>query len=239
MAWKDTEKGSARTAASSEMPSGTGINMESCAASCSAQAPGAPVVTPTCTPGPRSPLVKLQHRLRSPAWQGGQGGSMPRGPQVSQGFSTTRWPTSSPRASGPSAVTSATTSCPGTWGSDEKAAIGLSMSPVLKSPSTSLASEPQTPERMGRVTTQSGRTRRASSTSCRPKGMPASIASNSSCRRRPDLVLGGRHAKEQCLHEPALSAALSAAPPARARIPSMKPSMSDVLNSMTPFMSGR
>ena len=90
MAWKDTEKGSASTAASSEMPSGTGMSMESCAASCSAQAPGAPVITPTWTPGPRSPLVKLQQRLRSPAWHGGHGGSMPRGPQVSHGLSTTR-----------------------------------------------------------------------------------------------------------------------------------------------------
>ena len=59
--------------------------------------------------------------------------------------------------------------------------MGLSMSPVLKSPSTSLASEPQMPARIGRVTTQSGRTRRASSMSCRPKGMPASIVSSSSC----------------------------------------------------------
>ena len=58
--------------------------------------------------------------------------------------------------------------------------MGLSMSPVLKSPSTSLASDPQMPERIGRVTTQSGRTRRASSMSCRPKGMPASMVSNSS-----------------------------------------------------------
>ena len=40
MAWNDTEKGSASTAASFEMPSGTGMSMESCAASSSAQAPG-------------------------------------------------------------------------------------------------------------------------------------------------------------------------------------------------------
>ena len=69
---------------------GPGMSMESCAASSSAQAPGAPVMTPTWTPGPRSPLVKLQHRLRSPAWHGGHGGSMPRGPQVSHGLRTTR-----------------------------------------------------------------------------------------------------------------------------------------------------
>ena len=74
MAWKETAKGSASTAASFEMPSGTGISMESWAASNSAQAPGAPVSTPRWTPGPRSPLVKLQHMLRSPAWHGGHGG---------------------------------------------------------------------------------------------------------------------------------------------------------------------
>ena len=204
MAWKETEKGSASTAASSEMPSGTGISMESCAASCSAQAPGAPVMTPTCTPGPRSPFVKLQQRLRSPAWQGGQSGSMPRGAQVNHGLSTTRWPTSSPRASGPRATTSATTSCPGTCGSEEKAAMGLSMSPVLKSPSTSLASDPQMPERMGRVTTQSGRTSRASSMSCRPKGMPASIVSSSSSGVGRTSSLSGGAPKSNAFTVPSL-----------------------------------
>ena len=58
-------------------------------------------------------------------------------------------------------------------------------------------------------------------------------------RCRPDLVLGGRRAKEQRLHEPDPSAAPPAPSPVKARIPSMKASMSDVLNSMTPFMSGR
>ena len=37
---------------------------------------------------------------------------MPRGPHDSHGLSTTRWPTSSPRAFGPIATTSATTSWP-------------------------------------------------------------------------------------------------------------------------------
>ena len=67
MAWKATEKGSAMTAASSEMSSGTGMSIESWAAISSAQAPGAPVITPMWTPGPRSPLVNDQHRLTSPA----------------------------------------------------------------------------------------------------------------------------------------------------------------------------
>ena len=160
-------------------------------------------------------------------------GSMPRGAQVNQGLSTTRCPTSSPRASGPSATTSATTSCPGTWGREEKAAIGLSMSPVLKSPSTSLASEPQMPERMGRVITQSGRTRRASSISCRPKGMPRQHRLQLVLGGRPDLVLVRRCAEEQGLH-----CSVPSWPP-RPRIPTMKLSMSDVLASMTAFMSGR
>ena len=94
MAWNDTENGSASTAASSVTSSGTGMSMEEWAASCSAQAPGAPVTTPMWTPGPMSPLVKDQHRLRSPAWQGGHRGVMPRGAQLSHGLSTTRWPTS-------------------------------------------------------------------------------------------------------------------------------------------------
>ncbi len=128
---------------------------------------------------PSAPSVKLQHRLSSPRWQAGQGGSMPRGPQVSHGLSSTRWPTSRPCASGPSDTTSATTSWPGTWGIEEKAAIGLSMSPDSNSPSTSLVSEPHTPVRRGRVTTQSGRTGAASSTWWSPKGR-ASIRRSSS-----------------------------------------------------------
>jgi hypothetical protein len=47
---------------------------------------------------------------------------------------------------------------------DENAAMGLSTSPLVKSPSTSFVSDPQTPDRRGRVITQSGRTSLASST---------------------------------------------------------------------------
>ena len=64
--------------------------MEEWVASSSAHAPGAPVTTPMWTPGLMSPLVNDQHMLRSPAWHGGQSGVMPRGAQLSQGFSTTR-----------------------------------------------------------------------------------------------------------------------------------------------------
>ena len=180
MACIETAKGSARTASSSGMSSGTGISIESCAASNSAHAPGASVVTPTCTPGPRLPDVKLQHRLSLPATHAGHGGSTPRGAQVSHGLRTTRSPISTPSARGPTSTTSATTSCPGTWGSDEKADMGLSMSPSPKSPMTSLASDPQMPDRTGLVTTQSGPTMRASSTVCIPKGSETRARSRSS-----------------------------------------------------------
>ncbi len=63
---------------------------------------------------------------------------------------------------------------------EEKAAIGLSMSPDSNSPSTSLVSEPQTPDSRGLVMTQSGRTSLASSTVCSPKGSASSLWSSSS-----------------------------------------------------------
>src|SRR5665213_3980810 len=81
IAWNETEKGSARTAAVSEMSSGTAWSIESWAAMSSAQAPAAPVTTPMWTPGPMSPFVKDQHMLTSPTRHGGQGGVMPRGAQ--------------------------------------------------------------------------------------------------------------------------------------------------------------
>ena len=148
-----------------------------------------------CTPGLMSPLVNDQHRLTSPTWQGGHRGVMPRGAQLSHGLSSTRCPTSTPSASGPRATTSATTSWPGTWGSEEKAAIGLSMSPSWKSPSTSLASEPHTPERRGRVTTQSAWMGRASSTSWSPNGSEARYSSSSSVGTGRTSPLSGRAPK--------------------------------------------
>ncbi len=226
--------------------------MESWADIRSAQAPGASVMTPMCTPGPRAPLVKLQHSGNSPRTQAGQGGSMPRGPQVSHGLSTTRWPTSTPRASGPSSTTSVTTSWPGTWGREEKADIGLSMSPSLKSPRTSLASDPQIPDRIGLVITQSGRTRRASGTSWRPKGILSSSSSTSSAGPGRDGSFTGGSPNTSAFIGRFLSGRPLGCPPfARlvvlphgsaspmARIPAKKPSMSAVFISTTAFMSGR
>ena len=111
MACRETENGSASTATSSLTSSGMGMSIESWAAMRSAHPPGRVGGHPDVDARGRAPRsVKLQHRLSSPRWQGGHGGSMPRGPQVSQGLSNTRWPTSSPVASGPRATTSATTS---------------------------------------------------------------------------------------------------------------------------------
>ena len=113
--------------------------------------------------------------------------------------------------------------------------MGLSMSPVLKSPSTSLASEPQMPERMGLVMTQSGLASRASSMSCRPKGLAISFASRSSSGVGRTSSAGRRRPEQECLHD-VVSPWLCCV---NDRIPSRNESMSVVLASITAFMSGR
>ena len=70
---------------------------------------------------------------------------MPRGPHESHGFSTTRCPTSRPRAPSPSSVTSATTSWPRMVGKVNRLPSGLSELSSPKSMKTCLASDPQIP----------------------------------------------------------------------------------------------
>src|SRR3954463_9174592 len=96
-------------------------------------------------PGLMSPVVKLQHRLRSPASHAEQTGDMPRGAHDNHGFSTTRCPTSKPDADGPSDATSATTSSPIPWGNEQKPNIALSAPPSPKSSRICFESEPQMP----------------------------------------------------------------------------------------------
>ncbi len=132
-------------------------------------------------------------------------------------------------------TTSATTSCPGTWGSDENAAIGLSMSPVLKSPRTSLASEPQIPERMGLVITQSGRTSRGVVHVVQAEGQAGEHRFQFVGGGGPDFLRSRRGPKEQRFHGPPSGGALSV----MALIPIMKLSKSVVFISITAFMSGR
>ena len=115
----DTANGSLMTATSSLTPSGTGISIDSCAGRYSAKPPGASLEVPVWMPAAIGPRSKLQHRLRSPSWHAGHGGSIPRGPHESHGFRTTRWPTSRVVTAGPTSTTSATTSCPGTVGREK------------------------------------------------------------------------------------------------------------------------
>ena len=98
---------------------------------------------------------------------------MPRGRHESHGFSTTRWPTSKPSASGPSSTTSATTSWPITCGNEQKPLMALSLSPSPKSSRICFESDPQIPVSRGRVTSQSGRSGRASAMSCSATGVLA------------------------------------------------------------------
>ena len=83
---------------------------------------------------------------------------MPRGPQESQGFRTTRWPTSRVVTAGPTSTTSATTSCPKTVGK-VKNPFSAPSSPKSspKSMKTILASEPQMPVSRVLATHQSSR----------------------------------------------------------------------------------
>ncbi|HET6953805.1 MAG TPA: hypothetical protein VFI47_25805 [Acidimicrobiales bacterium] len=183
--WSETAHGSARMARSSSRASGTGNSMVEWAGISSAKPPVASRATPVWRPVLIGPVVKLQHRLRSPASQAGQTGDTPRGAHDSQGLRTTRWPTSKPLASGPNSTTSATTSWPGTWGNEHRPLSALSLSPS-KSPRTCLASEPQIPVSRGRTTSQSGRRGRASGTSRRAHGVVARLRS-----RRLSAVPGG------------------------------------------------
>ncbi len=98
---------------------------------------------------------------------------MPRGAQDSHGLSTTRCPTANPRARGPSATTSATTSWPMTCGNEQKADMALSASPSPKSIRICLASDPQMPVSRGRVSTQSSCGSTGSGTSRSPVGVRA------------------------------------------------------------------
>ena len=174
MLCSETANGSARMACSSSIPSGTACSIDGWAGISSAYPPVASLDTPVWMPGLMVPEVKLQHRLLSPASHAGQIGVMPLGTHDSHGSSTTRWPTSTPVASGPSSTTSATTSCPITCGNEHSPLIALSLSPS-KSSRICFESDPQTPVRSGLVTTQSGRNGRASSMSRRATGVTARL----------------------------------------------------------------
>ncbi len=114
--------------------------------------------------------------------------------------------------------------------------MGLSMSPVLKSPRTSLASEPQMPARIGRVTHPVGTDEAGVVDVVQAEGDAGEHRLELVLWRGPDLSLVRRGAEQQCLHRLAPSAAPGSP---RARMPTRKLSMSAVFASITAFMSGR
>ncbi len=72
MPCSDTANGSAKTACSSVIESGTLNSIESCAGISSPKPPGTSLHMPVWMPGARSPFANDQHWLRSPAAHAGQ-----------------------------------------------------------------------------------------------------------------------------------------------------------------------
>src|SRR5581483_11948555 len=179
MACSDTENGSASTATSSGIESGTGNSIDSWAGRYSAKPPGASFELPLWMPGASRPSPKFQHKLRSPASHAGHTGEMPRGAHDSHGLSTTRWPTCRRVTSVPTADTSPMTSWPSTCGNEMSAVIALSVgSPSPKSMRICLVSDPQMPVMRVRTTAQSGANGCRSSTSSRASGRPPSSSAS-------------------------------------------------------------
>src|SRR5215471_10761902 len=128
----DAENGSASTASSSFTSSGIGMHIDSWAGTNGAKPPVAALLLPVWMPGGIAPRAKLRQMEYWPSWHSGQGGVMPRGPQDSHGFRTTRSPTRRVRTPGPTRSIVPTTSCPSTCGKEISAVIGLSMLPFRK-----------------------------------------------------------------------------------------------------------
>ena len=178
MLCRDTANGSANTACSSSIASGTAKSIVEWAGISSAYPPVASLETPVWMPALMSPVVKLQQRLTSPAAQAGQSGLDARVVRsVSQGLSTTRWPTSKPSCLGSELDHLGhhlVAHAPG--GRSTARSSRCRWSPSPKSSRICLESEPQIPVSRGRVTSQSGRSGRASGTSRRATGGDAEVA---------------------------------------------------------------
>ena len=196
--------------------------------------------------------MKLQQSGRSPAWQAGQAGLMPRGPQVSQGLSTTRWPTSTPRASGPSSTTSGHHLVPGhvgERGERRHGVVHVALAEVAQhqlgvraadAGEDRLGDHPVRPDEAGVVHLVQAE-----------RDLVEQLV-DLVHRLRPGLVPVRRLAEHQCLHHaapspppvdrPAVASATvasSSSCSAIARMPAKNPSMSEVFISTIAFMSGR
>ncbi len=231
MAWKDTENGSASTAASSEMPSGTGMSMESCAASCSAQAPGA-----------AGDDAHVDARTEVAL------GEAPAQAEVA-GLARGAGRGDAPRAAGQPGVQHdalADVEAPGLGTERDDLGDDLVAGHVGERGEgghrvVDVAGVEVTEHELG-VGSADAREDGTGDHPVRPRhpGVVDLVQAEGDAgqhrlelvvRSRPDLVLGGRRSEQQRLHEPA--------PSPRPRMPTMKASMSAVLNSITAFMSGR
>src|SRR5699024_12486096 len=103
----------------SEIESGTGTNMDSCATRDSLQAPGKSLQNPRIMPGPNDavPLLFL-HTLCTPSLHEGQKCSNPRTSQLIYRSTVTRRPAVSGSALLPTSSTSPSSPCPETEGSE-------------------------------------------------------------------------------------------------------------------------
>ena len=108
------------------------MHIDSCAGTSGAKPPVAALLLPVWMPGGMTPRAKLRQIEYWPSRHSGHGGSMPRGPHDSHGFSTTRSPDAAVRTAGPTRSTVPTTSWPSTCGNEISAVIGLSMLPFRK-----------------------------------------------------------------------------------------------------------
>ena len=235
MAWNETEKGSARTAASSEMPSGTGMSMESCAASRSAQAPGAPGDDADVDAGTEVSLGEAPAEAEVARLAGRAGRvDAPRSAGQPRVEHDTLAHVEAPRL-GPERNHLGHHLVPGHVGKRGEGShrvvdiagvevtehqLGVGAADARKD---GFGDDPVGPDQAGLVDLVQAERRLDQ------------FRLELVLRRGPDLILGGWCSEQQCLHDAASPCACCV----KDRIPSRKESMSVVLASITAFMSGR
>ena len=132
-----------------------------------------PVMTPTWTPGEVT-LGEAPAQIQISGCEAGTAGRCREDRRSATG-PPTRWPTSRPWASDPTRPPRPPLHDPGRGAATSSGHRVVDVARVEIPRSRCV--DPQMPDRIGRVTTQSGRTSRASSMSWSPKGIPAGIVS--------------------------------------------------------------
>ena len=156
IACSDTANGSAKTASSSVIESGTANSIESWAGHQLGVPAGGVGRHPGVDPGGDVAVGEVPAQAVVAGLAGRAQRRRCRGGRTTARVEHDPLPHLEPRASGPSSTTSATTSWPITWGNEQNPPMALSVSPSPKSRRICLESEPQMPTRRGRATTQSG-----------------------------------------------------------------------------------